>query len=380
MYHQQGDFRIYKYCTCIEERTSDAMILRHRGFVLVDYVLWLLSNFQRRGTLMIKITNFDVGQADCILIHFEKGNKENDTYRYFNILIDGGYKNSGIALKLKESLGDETIQGIVVTHVDRDHISGILGMLSDKMELMKDAFLLFNKYDESLISYSEAKELAEQFQKKFSSNIQIKSYEESFSLELMEKINCDEKFLDIEIMSLGQRRKCPYIDADKVIITVLAPSIDCITRFMRNWHLDRKDAKTTNEASIVLLLEFEGNAILMSGDGEYLEIRNALSKINNIEKIDVMKAAHHGAAANNIGLKETAIKYHCTEIFFTIDENQYNREKKHPDLELLRELKEAETLTDKKETIHLTCSSAITNADLLEYLECKTEIRLDVSV
>ncbi len=329
---------------------------------------------------MIKITNFDVGQADCILIHFEKGEKGKNNYQYFNLLVDGGYKSSDIASKLWTCLEDETIQGIVVTHVDRDHISGILGMVSDRMEKIKDAFLLFNKYDENLISYSEAKELAEQFQKKFSSNIQIKSYEQSFSLELMEKINCNEKFLNVEIMSLGQRRKCPGIDAEKVIITVLGPSIERITRFMRNWHSDKRDPKTTNEASVVLLLEFDGKAILMSGDGEYSEIRGALSKITNIEKIDVMKAAHHGAAANNIGLKEIAIKYHCPEIFFTIDEKKYSREKKHPDLKLLKELKEVETLTDHKEMIHLTCSSAITDADLLEYLECQTEIILEASV
>lgn len=326
---------------------------------------------------MIKIINFDVGQADCILVHFEKGNKENNTYQYFNLLVDGGYKNNNIELKLKNCLGGEKIQGIVVTHVDRDHISGISGMVSDNMEEIQDAFLLFNKYDENLISYNDAKVLAEQFQKMFSSNIQIKSYEESFPLELMEKINCSKEFLNIEIMSLGQRRKCPHVDVEKVIITILAPSIDNITKFMRNWHGDKVNPQITNRSSIVLLLEFDGKAVLMSGDGQYSEIRDALSQIKNLERIDIMKAAHHGAEQNNIGLKELAIKYHCSEIFFTIDEKKYLCKKTHPNLDLLKELKGIETLNDKKDIIHLTCNSEITNDDLLNYLEHKTEMRLE---
>lgn len=325
----------------------------------------------KRDTLMIKIFNFDVGQADCILLHFEKGSKENDTYQYFNLLIDGGYQKNNIASNLNDALGDEKIQGVVVTHVDRDHISGILRLVSDSMDKINDAFLLFNKYDESLISYTEAKKLAEQFQKNFSSNIQIKSYEESFSIELMEKINCNKEFLDVYIMSLGQRRKCPHIDKEIIIITILAPSIENVTRFMRNWHDNMIDAQITNKSSIVLLLEFEDKKLLMSGDGIYSEIGDSLSKIKDLKKIDVMKAAHHGAEKNNIGLKEIAKKYKCSEIFFTIDEKKYNEKKEHPDHKLLEELKSINS-------IHLTCSSSLNDGDLSNYLECKTEIKLGV--
>ena len=105
---------------------------------------------------MIKIYNFQVGQADCILVHFEEHIDEiepNDVTekRYFNLLIDGAYKKDKIHKKLCDELDKESIQGSVVTHVDEDHISGIIGLVEKKKKMIENAFLLFNKYDESLI-------------------------------------------------------------------------------------------------------------------------------------------------------------------------------------------------------------------------------------
>jgi hypothetical protein len=58
-------------------------------------------------------------------------------------------------------------------------------------------------------------------------------------------------------------------------------------------------------------------------------------------------------------------------VFFTIDEEKYNEEKKHPDLSLLEEL--------KKEGVDMSCSGNInrvsTNAgSLCNYMTQETEI------
>lgn len=330
---------------------------------------------------MIQINNFEVGQADCILIHFEKSVEMSDLggnvlieKKYFNLLIDGAYKKSKIENKLNETLGEEQIQGIVVTHIDEDHISGILGLVEKQMNKIENAFLLFNKYDESLISYNQGKELAKQFQKKFASNLQIKSYETEFSQELLDHMNCDPTILPIEIMSLEQRTLAEEIDQEIINITILGPTRDNIKKFMQNWDDNIKEGEITNRASIVLLIEYEGKTIVLSGDGYYIDIKSALSDIRNLEKIDVMKAAHHGALDNNIALVELTEQFHCNHIFFTIDESEYQKKKEHPDTKLLKELKK---LADEREgPLVLSCNTELGKSDLNQYMIKKNKINI----
>lgn len=333
---------------------------------------------------MIKIYNFQVGQADCILVHFEENIDEiepNDDVetekRYFNLLIDGAYKKDKIHKKLCDELDKESIQGIVVTHVDEDHISGIIGLVEKKKKMIENAFLLFNKYDESLISYDQAKKLEQQFQTKFRSNIQVKSYEMEYSQDLMSQINTDSRYISIEIRSLEQRSLAEEISQEVINITILGPTQDNIKKFMQNWHNDNKNAEITNRASIMLLIEYEGKAIILSGDGYYTDIECALSEIKDLNKINVMKAAHHGASANNDILAELVEKYDCEHIFFTIDKEKYNGKKEHPNPKLLEELKKiADERDDSKEALVLSCNSDIKGSELENYLIEKTEINI----
>ena len=69
----------------------------------------------------IEIVMFPAGSGDCILLHFIK--------EHFRILIDGGYVytfNNYLKTYL-ERLGKmgESIDLLIVTHIDRDHINGI---------------------------------------------------------------------------------------------------------------------------------------------------------------------------------------------------------------------------------------------------------------
>lgn len=326
---------------------------------------------------MIKIINFDVGQADCILVHFEETilkekAEQGETALHFNLLVDGGFKKNKIREKLDECLGKQEIQGVVVTHLDQDHIAGILDLISGNYNKVKDAFLLFNKYDDTLVSYKQAKTLAETFNKNFASNLQIKSYEENFSESLMGKINRNSTNLEVELLSLEQRIMCPKMDENKVTLTVLGPKQDDVLNLMRIWNDNKKDAAIINRSSIVLLLEYEGKAILLSGDGEFSYIKSALERIEDLEKIDIIKAAHHGAENNNIGLVEVVRDYHCKKVFFTIDENEYVKRKLHPALSLLQELSNLKDSEGKG--IVLTCSSEIQNEELKENLICEHEM------
>ena len=302
---------------------------------------------------MIKVINFYAGEADCILVHFEETNadRQGNKPRFFNLLVDGGCEMDVIGGELDNRLGEEKIQGVVVTHLDHDHLGGISDLASKKSAIIEDAFLLFNKYDDSLISYREAKTFSEIFHKNFPSNLQIKSYEESFPPALMEKINGSGEFLEAELLSLDQRAMRPKKDGNKVTITVLGPKRDDVVNLMRVWHDNKRNAAVANRSSIVLLLEYGKEAVLLSGDGEFTYIKSALERIEDLEKIEIVKAAHHGAEKNNIGLAEVVKKYQCGKVFFTIDEEKYKKEGHL--WNLLEEL--ASIKDDKGNGVVLTC-------------------------
>lgn len=313
---------------------------------------------------MIKITNFDVGQADCFLLHFEKEKK------YFNLLIDGAFEKNKIDKLLEEKLDGKKIQGIVVTHIDSDHISGILGIARRKFDAINNAFFIFNKFDENLISYTQAKDLSNEIQKNFSKNLLIKSYMKNFTEELNREINAKndiDEILQVNLMSLGQRKKYDSLNQNVINISVLAPSQENVKKFMRNWNDERVNASIINLSSIVLLLEFDGITILMSGDGNFVDIGEKLNEIE-IKKINLIKAAHHGAKHNNIRLVEIAKLYKCDEIVFTVSDEY---DEKHPSLELLKGLKEINS------ELVLSCSSEVKDDRLREYLVQTNDIILE---
>ncbi|WP_346890677.1 MBL fold metallo-hydrolase [Clostridium sp. UBA3887] len=78
---------------------------------------------------MVEVKIFPAGYGDCFLISIHNSNKS------FNILIDGGlgetYKNSlKKELKILSKNGDK-INLLINTHIDSDHINGLIAFLRD---------------------------------------------------------------------------------------------------------------------------------------------------------------------------------------------------------------------------------------------------------
>lgn len=299
---------------------------------------------------MITINNIDVKQADCILVQFDNEEKG----KYFNLLVDGAYKKDKVDSTLEKILKDQDIQGVVLSHLDADDISGVLNLVEMENSKIKEAFLLFNKFDSDLISYKQAKTLEHKFRENYPDNKLIKSYEESFTQELMEQINGNDKFLHARIYSLAQRQMKEEIDQDIVNITILGPSMEHAKRFMQKWNKDMVDGKIINRSSIMLLLEFNNKAVILSGDGYCSDIKEAIDEIKDLKKIHVIKAAHHGAVNNNDALSDLVTQYEVDHVFFTIDESKYNKNKEHPSPDILVKLQET--------GVKMTCS---TNIDTL---------------
>lgn len=85
------------------------------------FAVWHWNGDAGSGTL--RVTAFDIGQGDAILVRTPHGS---------DILIDGGPPNGGIVEKLGKFLppSDRDLELVVATHADSDHIGGLPSVAS----------------------------------------------------------------------------------------------------------------------------------------------------------------------------------------------------------------------------------------------------------
>lgn len=328
---------------------------------------------------MINIYNISDYQADCFLIQFKADNKneKDEKSKTFNLLIDGGLSKDNIPQKLKDILDDEKIEGMILTHLDNDHISGMIKWVNESNECLRNSFFIFNKFDPTVISYNQAKTLSEKFEAIFSPNKLLKSYQHSFKKDL---IPSKSDMLDVRIYSLSQRVMEDSLNEKIINITILGPSEEQIKKFMMYWNDDNKNAEVINQSSIMVLIEFEEKKIVMTGDGNCMDVYEALKQIPEIKKIHVIKAAHHGALENNIKLCNIINEYNVDTVMFTISEQSYENEKKHPNLDLLKQIKNIKsteiTCNCEIDEIGTVTHSVKDEERLCKYIKQKKKIEL----
>lgn len=262
----------------------------------------------------LKIKFYQVGCGDAIRITYHDKEKN-----FFNVFVDGGYLPSYRRI-LKPELNNltegEQIDLWILTHLDADHINGVVGYLRYSSEkesklLRRVWFNFFNKFnlpnESSAVSFGKAIELREK----------IKEYD---LLELKQDI-----VIGNPIYELGGAK-----------ITVLSPDYDTYVKLKIQWELEesnfhkpagpvsvssftdaddklqiaelskRKETPEdkndiVNRSSIAFLFEQEGNSILFLGDSHVSVVTDSLKNlIKNGEKIkvDYVKLSHHGSIKN----------------------------------------------------------------------------------
>ena len=105
----------------------------------------------------IVVKSFDVGQGDFFLIRVSDANG-----KYFNLMVDCG--KTDVLEDLTDALNGQRLNGIVVTHVDNDHIVGVIDLLEnyETCDFLNNVFIIYNKYDETLITYDKGNKLHEE--------------------------------------------------------------------------------------------------------------------------------------------------------------------------------------------------------------------------
>jgi competence protein ComEC len=207
------------------------------GILFLSNILTWLAVFDLSRPQMLEVSFFDVGQGDSIFIETPQGHQ---------ILIDGG-PDSTVLEKLGQEMPfwDRTIDLVVLTHPDFDHVSGLVEVLkSYKVENILWTGVLSDK--------PEAKEW---------------------------EAALEEENARVVIAKAGEK-----IIADGAVFEILYP-------FEK---LEGKEIESTNNSSIVIRMDYGEKSFLFTGDAYKSVESEILGKGENVD-VDFLKVAHHGS-------------------------------------------------------------------------------------
>jgi competence protein ComEC len=113
----------------------------------ISIIIFILLSFtiqETRGAAPLQITYINVGQGDCILLRDPNG---------FTILVDGGKPAAGPTIvSYLKSKGITSLDVILATHADSDHIGGLITVLRDDSIAVHR--VLYNGYAGSTATWS----------------------------------------------------------------------------------------------------------------------------------------------------------------------------------------------------------------------------------
>ena len=257
------------------ERGRRKSIFFALGFLFSLNILAWIAVYDLSKPAFLEVIFFDIGQGDAGFI---------ETPSYHQILIDGG-PDSTILEKLSKEMPfwDRSIDLIILTHPERDHLIGLIEVLKK----YKVENILWTGIVRDTAEYKEWKKLIE------------------------------EEGAKIVLAKSGQ--KILWRSDLHNYMEVLYPFEN----------LDGKVFKDSNNTSIISKLVFGKNSFLFTGDA-YKDVEGKL--INKKAEIDsdVLKIAHHGSKTSS---SEEFIKAVSPEIAVISvgRENKYG----HPNQEVL---------------------------------------------
>ncbi len=262
-------------------------------FLVADTFLIYLDLRSSSGVLTVAV--LDVGQGDAIFIESPSGAQ---------IMFDGGSPRKSLApLRKIMSPFDRTLDAIIITNPDADHIGGFADILKN--------------YEVGLV-------------------LEPGTYNSSKTYQNLKKEIQDKKIKNI-LAKKGMRINM----GAGAVIDILFPDRD-----VSNW--------STNDGSIVARLSYGETSMMLTGDSTSKTEKRILEN-NSMDELesDILKVGHHGSRSSTSYdfAKEVAPEY---AIISDGKDNSYG----HPHQEVLDTLAEfgVQILrTDELGTIVLTC-------------------------
>lgn len=212
-------------------------------------LLWILAAIvllTQKSYHGLSITMLDVGQGDCIWLETQTGH---------HYLIDGGSTSQDklceytLAPFLKQT-GTSTLDAVFLTHLDEDHISGVMELLEGEEGIKIERIVI-------------AKAV-----------IQDEVYKELVT-------KCKKRGVELVYAKAGDR-----LSDGELSLEVLHPGADYVT-------------DSANAYSLVVKLEYDGFHALFTGDVEADGEMLAAEELPKDWRCHLYKAAHHGSKNSN---------------------------------------------------------------------------------
>jgi len=219
-----------------------------------------------------------------------------------NIVIDGGKSTTAIRTRYDQMPQDEIIDLLVVTHIDSDHIAGIIALVkhmkdNGETHRLKQVWFNYPKKEETdEYSVDEGNKLT---------SLLLEIDELCWNNNTFELIGSPIAVGDIKLHVLSPDHDVAdeYKPKDPDELGVCSD----------DWHIDLRtlidnvddddiDEGGANSQSIVILAECEGKKLLLPGDSPPKELCDALQFYNKTNgtplELDLMKLPHHGSTRN----------------------------------------------------------------------------------
>lgn len=288
---------------------------------------------------MVKVYLLPADEGDFIWVRY--GNDEN----YANILIDGGTENSGTEYAdVIQFIVDqeETIEALILTHIDYDHIQGVVdGISRVSSSVLKKTVkrILFN----TCRGISRERGQAVDGNKCVEDQIKGDTYTGAYGIgdaitlmDLLREKDVADRVMDYIVSGMEMTW-----DKD-ALIRIISPGEKELNQFLNKWESYCKgkevsvyttnlestrenltdlmkerlgnDPSVNNAASIAFLFEYEGVSIAFLADAKSTVCIQGLKKfkIKLPCKVDVLKLSHHGSKSNT---SDALLKSLKTEIY-----------------------------------------------------------------
>jgi len=270
---------------------------------------------------MLELEMLPAREGDCLLLTY--GHPESPR----RVLIDGGRSATYVDLKTRLNQLPEAQRNfelVVVTHVDRDHIEGILAMLKDPARPIQFKDFWFNGYHHLIGDTVES----------FGAR-----QGEMLSTEiLIQRLPWN---LAFKGKSVETRSGLPSVELEGGLkLTILSPNRDKLEALVPRWEAEcaeaglipgalvvprsdlpagleafgsfkietaadepfEKDPSKPNGSSIALLAEYEGKRLLLTGDAHADLLADSIQPLAQRAggrlALDAFKLSHHGSAGN----------------------------------------------------------------------------------
>lgn len=292
-----------------------------------------------------------------------------------NVVIDGGKSVAAIKTRFEQMPEDEDVDLLIVTHIDSDHIAGVIALVDimqkqEELNRLKQVWFNFPKTEDTEeYSVVEGNSLSKYLCKIGGLN---------WCNNTSDLIGHDVVIGDIQLHVLAPDHDVAYEYKPRTPdeLGVEKADWDVELKTLVD-HVDDDDLDNggPNSQSIVIVVECEGKRVLLPGDctpNELLVALKAYNCDNGVPlKLDLMKLPHHGSVRNIT--KDIMSEVACSN--FVISTN-VNKKYLFPNKESIAKLISYRNCVEETINVHFNYREALDVLNISEEEQADNNIKL----